>query len=60
LPNRVIETERGQHLADEFGLKFFETSAKTGLGISELFLEMAKQIISDKPQLTASNQNQGV
>ncbi len=34
---KVITTEQGQQLADEYGLKFFETSAKSGLNISELF-----------------------
>ena len=30
LPNRVISTEKGEELANSFGLDFFETSAKTG------------------------------
>ena len=30
LPNRVIPTEKGEELANSFGLDFFETSAKTG------------------------------
>ena len=41
LPNRVIATERGQQLADEFGLKFYETSAKTGSNINEMFFDVA-------------------
>ena len=49
LPNRVISTERGQALAEEYGLKFFETSAKTGSNISEMFYEIADQIVRDRP-----------
>ena len=49
LPNRVISTERGQQLAEEYGLKFFETSAKTGSNINEMFFEVADQIVRDRP-----------
>jgi len=49
LPNRVITQERGQALAEEFGLKFFETSAKTGSNINEMFFEVADQIVKDRP-----------
>lgn len=34
---RVVEKERGQALADEYGIPFFETSAKTRLNIGEAF-----------------------
>ena len=49
LPNRVISSEQGQALADEHGLKFFETSAKTGFNINEMFFEVASQIVRDRP-----------
>ena len=31
--DRSVTKEQGQALADEFGVPFFETSAKTGLNI---------------------------
>ena len=34
---KVVSTEKGQALADEFGLRFFEASAKSGLNINEIF-----------------------
>lgn len=46
--DKVIDTETGKQLADEYGLEFFETSAKTGLNISELFQHIAHSIIKDK------------
>jgi Ras-related protein Rab-8A len=55
LANKVIPTERGQSLAAEYGLKFFETSAKTGSNINEMFFEVADQIVRDRPAQTATN-----
>lgn len=56
LPNRVISTEQGQALAQEYGLKFFETSAKTGSNINEMFFEVADQIVRDRPAQTSASQ----
>jgi len=42
LPNRVISTADGEALANEHGLAFFETSAKNGTNINELFYALAK------------------
>jgi Ras-related protein Rab-8A len=46
--DKVIDTETGKQLADEYGLEFFETSAKTGQNINELFQHIAHSIIKDK------------
>nr|POE99022.1 ras-related protein rabe1a [Quercus suber] len=34
----------GQALADEYGIKFFETSAKTNLNVEEVFFSIARDI----------------
>lgn len=39
---RVIEKERGQALADEYGLKFLETSALSKVNVEEAFMILAR------------------
>ncbi|KAF1321141.1 Rab8 family gtpase, partial [Globisporangium splendens] len=41
---RVVSTKQGQDLANEFGIKFFETSAKNNLNIDEAFRSIAVDI----------------
>jgi small GTP-binding protein len=52
--DKVIDTETGKQLADEYGLEFFETSAKTGQNINELFQHIAHSIIKDKKKSGAT------
>ncbi|KAK6146944.1 hypothetical protein DH2020_017856 [Rehmannia glutinosa] len=41
---RAIPTSKGQALADEYGIKFFETSAKTNMNVEEVFFSIARDI----------------
>ncbi|KAF8086260.1 hypothetical protein N665_0630s0011 [Sinapis alba] len=49
---RAVPTSKGQALADEYGIKFFETSAKTNQNVEQVFFSMAKDI---KKRLTESD-----
>ena len=49
---KVIDTEQGMALAKEFGMAFFETSARTGHNVNETFFHISK-LIKDKQQKAA-------
>ncbi|KAJ3058794.1 GTP-binding protein, partial [Podochytrium sp. JEL0797] len=40
----VINKDQGQTLADEYGIKFLETSAKSNIGVEETFFTLARDI----------------
>jgi len=46
--DKVIDTNRGQELADEYGIKFFETSAKTDTNVKKSFIAIATDIVEKK------------
>jgi hypothetical protein len=40
------EHARGKALAEEYGMKFFETSAKDGTGVREAFHTIARDVVA--------------
>ena len=44
IDKRSVSTEEGMSKADEYGMHFFETSAKEFINVDELFLSTVRQI----------------
>jgi len=44
---REVTTEEGKCMADEFKIPFIESSAKTGGNVEEIFVSVAREIISN-------------
>eukprot|EP00158_Paraphelidium_tribonemae_P004904 Partr_v1_DN27043_c1_g1_i1_m28839 putative member RAS oncogene family len=50
-----VATDFAQVYADSQGLLFYETSAKTGVNIVELFTDIARKVPQDKARFTSSS-----
>lgn len=53
---RAVPTERGQALANEYGIPFFETSAKENIAVEDVFTCIAKQVMQRLQQEQAEQQ----
>ncbi|CAM0137982.1 GTP-binding protein of the rab/ypt [Umbelopsis sp. WA50703] len=57
---RAVETETAQEYADEAGLLFFETSAKSAHNVTQLFTSIAKKMPLDQLADQSRNKTKGL
>ena len=57
---RVISETRGQELANEYGIKFYETSAKSDINVYESFVTIAKDIVIANLKAAQQNSDSGL
>jgi small GTP-binding protein len=53
MPDRIISREEGEGMAKEFGVEYFETSAKSGEGVESTFIHLATGIMKNKDRIMA-------
>nr|XP_057918738.1 ras-related protein Rab-5C-like [Doryrhamphus excisus] len=56
---RAVEHQEGQEYAEENGLLFMETSAKTGLNVNDIFMAIANKLPKNDPQAGAGQAGRG-
>ena len=44
LDEKVVSTEEGQKLADEYGIEFWEASAKNDINVEQSFIAIARGV----------------
>jgi len=55
IADRAVPTERAKEFADDLGVAFLETSAKSGSNVEEAFLTMAGELIKQREAKLAAN-----
>lgn len=53
--NRIIKYRDAKNFADQYNLKYYETSAKTGKNINKVFFELINDLLKTFPNKTGNN-----
>eukprot|EP00826_Nyctotherus_ovalis_P000167 TRINITY_DN0_c1953_g1_i4.p1 TRINITY_DN0_c1953_g1~~TRINITY_DN0_c1953_g1_i4.p1 ORF type:complete len:217 (-),score=61.74 TRINITY_DN0_c1953_g1_i4:75-689(-) len=59
-PNKKIDASRGEALAKEYNMKFFDASAKNNLNVKETFYYLAKEVKDKTTPNAVQTANSGV
>ena len=54
-PDRKVSYEEGKSLADEYGMDFFETSAKSNMNVTETFTSLTNKILESNEKVKSDS-----
>jgi len=57
--DKVVTHEQAKEYADDLGIAFLETSAKSAQNVEEAFLTMAGELIKQRVSRSSANENSG-
>ena len=57
---RKVTTEQGKEFADQYGMKFIETSAKNSTNVNEAFIAMTKEVMKSSNKKAPTNKKENV
>ena len=52
---RKVTVEQGKEFADQYGMKFFETSAKISTNVADAFITMTKEVMKNSSKKPVPN-----
>ena len=57
---RKVTVEQGKEFAEQYGMQFFETSAKNSTNVSDAFIAMTKEVMKNSNKKAPTNKKENV
>ncbi|GMH54885.1 hypothetical protein TrRE_jg7754 [Triparma retinervis] len=57
---RVISEDQGRNLAEQYGIPYFETSAKSNFNVEESFMQVTRDVLKDMVKEKGEGEKEGL